>query len=82
MGLPTRVFFYTIDQVADMLGLGAQDVNARYLFKPGRDLGPQKNGQLLAVNIAPEDDGQPEWRISEDELIRWLRHKRIKLYRR
>jgi hypothetical protein len=71
MGLPYRPFFYTLDQVADIFQVS--DVS-RYLHYDMRSPGVRSLDKLLAVNIAPEGT-QPEWRVEEQELLRWMHHK-------
>ena len=68
--LPPRPFLYTQDQVADLLAV--TDVSA-YLFYDGRSTGTPPKDKMLARNIAPEGL-PPEWRIEEQELIRWFKH--------
>lgn len=79
LGLPLRVFLYTVDQIALMLGTTEVDVKRRYLHYEGREVVPRPHGKMLARNIA--DDGEkPEWRVAEPELVRWLRYKGFRLY--
>lgn len=72
-GLPPRPFLYTLDQIADLLGVAPADLN-RYLYRQGIDVGIIHRGRLLARNIAPSDGGPPTWRVDEVELVRWLRN--------
>lgn len=81
VGLPPRPFLYTVDQVAAILSLTPGNVKRLYLWYDGRQVGVRPKDKLRAVNIAGEDD-RPEWRISEQELIRWLRLKGFKYYER
>ena len=78
VGLPPRIFFYTLDQVAAMLQVDEDELRKRYLYFAGRDVGFQQPGQLYVVNISP--DSKAEWRCSDREFMRFLRHKKIRAY--
>jgi hypothetical protein len=68
-GLPTRLFLYTLDQIADMLRVA--DVS-QFLHYEGITIGIQRRRTMLARNIAPP--GAPEqWRVEEQEFIRWMK---------
>lgn len=76
--LPPRLFLYTVDQIATLIAVDAHQVY-RYLFLDGREVGSHKPGKMIARNIA--NDGEPpEWRVAEREFVRWLRHKRFRIY--
>ena len=81
VGLPPRVFLYTVDQLAVMLDLAEADIHRRLLFHEGRDIGRRKTDEMLARNIACRGD-KPEWRVSEKEFIRWMKLKGFKYYDR
>jgi hypothetical protein len=82
VGLPATPFFYMLDQVATMLGQTVEDMMHTRLFYAGRSRGRQFPRQLRAVNIAPNDDDKPDWRISEGELIRWCKACGFRVYSR
>jgi hypothetical protein len=79
--LPPRPFLYTVDQLAEVLNLTPQHIKSQLLWYEGREIGVRPRDELRAVNIAGEDD-KPEWRVSEQELIRWLKRKGFKFYER
>lgn len=79
VGLPAHAFFYTLDQVASMLNLPLDVFKLKYVWYRNRSTGRRKGDQLVALNIAPEDE-LPDWRIPEGEFIRWLRLKGIKVH--
>lgn len=81
VGIPPRVFLWTLDQIATMLNLQTRDVAARYVYFEGRSIGSRKRELMIARNIAPED-ADPEWRVAERELVRWLRTKGFRYYER
>lgn len=81
LGLPAKVFLYTLDQIGTMLSLTPREVSARYVYFEGRSVGSRKMELMVARNIAPED-APPEWRVAERELIRWMRHKGFRYYDR
>lgn len=76
--LPERPFFYTTDQVASILQVSEEWLKRRTNYA-GRSL---KTGRamLRAVNLA-EPDETPLWRISENELLRWLAHHGVDIRR-
>ena len=75
--LPTKVFMYTIDQVAMLLDIHMDVLKRNYLFFNGRENRRSTRQDLVAVNIARHDQ-DPEWRVSEVELVRWMKFKGIK----
>lgn len=77
VGLPPTPFFYTVDQVATLLGLQRRSVEARILFYQGRSVGIPPKGKLIATNMMPEGE-TPEWRILDKHLIQFLRFKNIR----
>lgn len=80
VGLPPRLFLYTLDQVSTMLGVELPYLKNVYIYYEGRSIGISRD-RLGARNIAPSGV-TPEWRVSETELIRWFRFKRFKVYER
>ena len=66
--LPTRLFFYTFDQIADQLMLPSLDKLVHY---DGRTPGACPRDKMIARNISPEGE-TPDWRIEEKEFIRWM----------
>ena len=70
--LPERPFFYTVDQLQDLLQMDPM----KFLHYEGRSVGPRPKDKLLARNLAPRDQS-PEWRVEEKEFIRWMRFKKI-----
>lgn len=81
VGLPTRPFLYTIDQVAMLLAVGEAYVKLEYAHWMGRSIGIPSPDRIVFRNIAPEG-ASPEWRCSEREIIRFLRLKGYKYYER
>jgi len=81
VGLPPKPFLYTPDQVATLVSLDERSLRSRMLWYEGREVGVPPRDKLRAINIsAPEN--KPEWRISEQELIRWMKAKGMKYYER
>lgn len=67
--LPTRAFLYTIDQLSTMLSITEPELE-KHLFREGQDYGRRDERLMVARNISRP--GQPsDWRVSEEELIRW-----------
>jgi len=81
IGLPPRIFMYTPDQIAAMLSLDETYVKKNLLFYDKRQPGIRPKAKLRAINIAPEGE-TPVWRVSERELIRYLRGRGLKFYER
>lgn len=81
IALPPRIFMYTPDQLAQLLSLTEAYVRQRLLWYDRREPGIRPREKLRAVNIAPEGE-TPEWRVAENELLRYLRLKGIKFYDR
>lgn len=76
-----RPFLFTLDQVAGLLSLSQGELENKYIHFWGRSEGRLlANGdRIKAVNIAPSDQA-PEWRVSEEDLIRWCLAKDIVVY--
>lgn len=81
LGLPPRVFFYTLGQVGAIIEMSEADVLKKVVYLEGREVGRKMRGQLQAINVA-RGDHTPEWRVEDAELIRWLRHKKIRRFDR
>ena len=81
IGLPARVFLFTLDQISVMVHLTTHSLEQHYVYFVGRSTGSRSKHLLLAHNIAPPDE-KPEWRIAEREFIRWMRVKGFRYYER
>lgn len=79
LGLPERPFLYTLDQVATLLSVNVDHLKLTLIYWKNRSVGYHKKDMLMAVNIAPVGK-RPDWRIAEEELIRWMRFKRLRIY--
>lgn len=78
VGLPSRVFLYTIDQLGVMLDMSERNIKSN-LFYDGRDSGRRRADLMITRNIAPQGS-QPDWRVAEREFVRWMRAKGFKHY--
>lgn len=74
LGLPDRVFLYTLDQICMMLSLDEKTFGKVYCHYDARFVGRRPLDKLKVVNIAPSDSS-PDWRVEESELARWMKHK-------
>jgi hypothetical protein len=74
VGLPVLPFLYTLDQVATLCAVDVKQLKISYIFYEKRSTGRYYSGLLRANNIAPEGE-KAEWRVSQQELIRWMRMK-------
>lgn len=81
LGLPPRIFFFTIDQIGTMLSLEERYIKDNLLHFEGRSPGIAPRGIMRAYNFAPEGE-TPQWRVSEQSLKRYLRFRGIKFYER
>jgi hypothetical protein len=81
IGLPPRIFMYTPDQIATMLELDLTYVKKTLLFYDKREPGLAPKTKMRSINIAPEGE-TPEWRVTERELIRYLRNRGLRFYER
>lgn len=79
LGLPIRPFLYTLDQISDLIVVGLKPLRANYIFFDGVSTGTRGKDRMLAINIAAEGRN-PDWRVAEEELKRWLRHKGFRVY--
>jgi hypothetical protein len=71
---PLRVWFFTVEEIAEMLAVDLDKVKREYVYYLGLTPGVAKKDLLKAANLSPLD-ATPEWRISEEEFARWLRVK-------
>lgn len=81
IGLPTRTFFFTLDQISTMLEVKLPALKRSLVHYEHRSVGARKKDMLLAINIAPLNE-KPDWRVSEVEFLRWCKYKGIKFYER
>jgi hypothetical protein len=82
VGLPPRVFLYSLDQIAAMIDVPITELVGRYVFFDGRSEGSPRQypRSFMARNISPEGESRQDWRVAEKELIRWLRHIGFRIY--
>lgn len=80
VGLPPRLFLYSVDQIGTILDVNITKLTT-WIFYEGRSIGAHNFDQMTARNIAPRDE-KPEWRVSEQELIRFLKRKGFRYYDR
>lgn len=81
VGLPPRVFLFTLDQIAFMLNISERAVAQTYTYFEGRSIGTRTRDRMIARNIAP-DDRAPDWRVAEREFVRWMKLKGFRYYER
>jgi hypothetical protein len=81
VGLPPRTFLYTLDQIATLIEMDLVQLMKIYVFYGGLSKGKHKVNLLYAVNLADDDD-KPDWRVSEAELVRWMKKKGFRYYER
>lgn len=71
--LPVRVFLYTLDQVAFVLGMAERHLKNNYVYFQGRTTGHNHSRFITARNIAAPTG--VDWRVAETELVRWMKSK-------
>jgi len=81
LGLPPRVFLYTLDQISTMLQVDIKVVKAKMLHYERRSVGTAPKSKIRCINIMPEGE-TPEWRVTEREFIRYLKNKGVRVYER
>lgn len=82
LGLPPRVFLYTLDQIAMMLSLELSSLKQSHIFFEGRHPGRKPIMKMRARDISGEDDAKPDWRVSEQEFRMWLKLHGFRVYER
>lgn len=75
--IPIKMFMYHIDQIASMLDVTELTMKKNMLYYQGRERRKWTQDDLVAVNIS-RVNAPPEWRISEEEFMRWMKYKGIK----
>lgn len=81
VGMPVRVFLYTLDQLSVMLDVDESTIKKSYVYFEGRSIGTKYRGLMIARNIAAPGD-KPDWRVAEREFVRWLKYKGFRYYER
>lgn len=81
VGIPFKVFLYTLEQVADMLAVDVKSFSARYVHYDNRTPGRKKSDTFMARDISPLGE-KPDWRIADNEVLRWFKSKGYKLVER
>lgn len=80
IGLPTRPFLYTLDQLEVILGMSPPQLR-RELWLDRLQTGPQDLDKMKACNVSVEGK-RVDWRVAEKELVRWCRRKGFKVVER
>ncbi|ADD80839.1 gp053 [Rhodococcus phage ReqiDocB7] len=77
--LPLKTFMYTVDQIAYMFDISEKHLREKILFYVGREMKKQDPMMLRAINIRGLNEAA-EWRVTEEELIRWCRKRKVNFY--
>ncbi len=80
IGLPPRLFLYTLDQISAMTQITEDQLAAQYIYFEGRSSGQKLGRHMLARNIAQDPTAPPDWRVAEMEVLRWYRFKGFRFY--
>ena len=81
VGLPPRPFLYTLDQISALVSIPQPALEKKFVWFDGRSIGRKTANFMVARNIAPEDQ-PPDWRVMDNELVRWMRRKGFRIYER
>lgn len=73
--VPRPPFLYTLDQLAQCLNLTEARLTAQYIRFDNRTAGPIMRGKMTARNITNDPSEDPDWRVTDAELARWLKFK-------
>lgn len=73
--LPPRVFLYTLDQIAFILNINLSTLRLSYIYFQGLSTGVKSRHFMVARDVSPPDSSKPEWRVTETELVRWMKLK-------
>ncbi len=79
--LPPRPFLYTLDQIATLLGMTTATLKKDHAYLVGFSMGQCRATNLQARSISPPDR-PPDWRVGEEELMRWLKLHGFRIYQR
>lgn len=77
-----------MDQIAALLNLSEHTIATRYIHYQNYTFGPHKPDKMIAHNISREGAVNPrastknDWRVSEDEFMRWMKRKGFRFYDR
>lgn len=72
VALPVRPFLYTLEQVATLTAIEPHVLRDEYVWYEGVNTGGRPPRRLLARDVHPLRRGV-DWRVAENELIRWMR---------
>lgn len=81
LGLPPRIFLYTLDQISVILSVPVKTIERSYIYYENRSIGHKRRIEISAQNIAPPEE-PPEWRVTEREFINWLKRMGFLYYER
>ena len=79
--LPPRIILYTLHQLSIMFNVNLETIRTSYIHYDRRSVGACPGDKLLACNIAPEGE-KPDWRVAENEVIRYLKKRGFRFYTR
>lgn len=74
----TKPFFYTVGQVMQLLNYSSGGENwfiRLHCYRPGFEDVMALKKQLTLINLGTMD--RPEWRCSDEELVRWVKVMRM-----
>lgn len=84
-GLPVTEFLYTLDQVAHILNFSQNQLKTVVYFDGliGRKQKTFNSKMIMAKNVIPSElHEEPEWRVPESEMVRYLESRNLIVYER
>lgn len=80
VGLPPRPFLYTLDQIASLLSVEELALKTTWIYFEGRSTGMKGVRRMLARNISVDANAKPDWRVADQEFVRWMKQMGYRFY--
>lgn len=77
--IPELTFYFTLDQVASMLALDTETLKRKYIYFVGLEPLRRTARKIQAVNMAPGDMDEPDWRVEEKEFRRFVKSMKLRV---
>lgn len=77
--IPEFSFYFTLDQIALMLAIDEGTLKKKYIYFVGLEPLRRTARKIQAVNMAPGDMDDPDWRVEEKEFRRFVKSMRLRV---
>lgn len=77
--IPELTFYFTLDQIATMLAMDQRYMEKKYIYFVGLEPLRRTARKIQAVNMAPSDHDDPDWRVEEKEFRRFVRAMKLRV---